>query len=240
MVDARLGIILLAAAALSACDGTKPPTAQQTCQTGAYRLADGRVLDIAPSQGDDLRWRLDDGRSGRLSAKDHWSSTLGWTSKPDGVTVALGACGARSVTFTDKGAAPLAGTRLDFATREVNFDSGGLALHGRLVLPIGDGPVPVVVEVHGSEKDAATVFNADQRMLPAQGVGVFVYDKRGTGKSAGKYTQDFQTLAADAAAGGLRGGRLRPGRLSGRGEHRPDGGGAGAQGLRGGRPRGGG
>ena len=35
-------------------------------------------------------------------------------------------------------------------------------------------------------------------MFPAQGIGAFVYDKRGTGKSGGVYTQDFTTLAADA------------------------------------------
>lgn len=199
MTDARPALILLAALALAGC-GAKGLTAQQTCQTGVYRLADGRVLDIAPSEGPDLRWRLNDGRSGRLSAKDHWSSTLGWTGKPDGVTVALGACGARTAAFADKGAAPVSGERLTFVSRDMTFVSGGLTLHGRLVMPPGDGPAPVAVEVHGSEKDAATVFNPEQRMMPAQGVGVFVYDKRGTGQSQGKYTQDFTVLAADAAA----------------------------------------
>jgi hypothetical protein len=37
-----------------------------------------------------------------------------------------------------------------------------------------------------------------QRMLPAEGIGVFAYDKRGTGASGGQYTQDFELLAADA------------------------------------------
>jgi hypothetical protein len=35
-------------------------------------------------------------------------------------------------------------------------------------------------------------------MFPAQGIGAFVYDKRGTGASGGTYTQDFPTLATDA------------------------------------------
>lgn len=35
---------------------------------------------------------------------------------------------------------------------------------------------------------------------PRSEFGVFAYDKRGTGKSSGKYTQDFEVLAADAAA----------------------------------------
>jgi uncharacterized protein len=39
-----------------------------------------------------------------------------------------------------------------------------------------------------------------QRTFPAQGIGAFVYDKRGTGVSGGTYTQDFNVLAADAVA----------------------------------------
>ena len=39
-----------------------------------------------------------------------------------------------------------------------------------------------------------------QRLLPAENIGAFVYDKRGTGGSGGKYTQDFDTLADDAVA----------------------------------------
>jgi uncharacterized protein len=35
-------------------------------------------------------------------------------------------------------------------------------------------------------------------MFPAQGIGAFVYDKRGTGISGGTYTQDFSVLADDA------------------------------------------
>ena len=37
-------------------------------------------------------------------------------------------------------------------------------------------------------------------MLPAEGVGAFVYDKRGTGASGGSYSQDFSLLADDAVA----------------------------------------
>ena len=59
-------------------------------------------------------------------------------------------------------------------------------------MPKGGGKVPVVVLVHGSEHDSALDFYALQRMFPAQGIGAFVYDKRGTGASGGTYTQDFE------------------------------------------------
>jgi hypothetical protein len=68
------------------------------------------------------------------------------------------------------------------------------------VLPTGTDPVPIVVLIHGSERDSARDWNALQRLLPAENVGAFVYDKRGTGKSEGKYTQDFNVLADDAVA----------------------------------------
>jgi hypothetical protein len=71
-------------------------------------------------------------------------------------------------------------------------------LVGRLVMPKGSGKVPVVVLVHGSETDSALESYALQRMFPAQGIGAFVYDKRGTGLSGGHYTQDFNVLANDA------------------------------------------
>ena len=83
---------------------------------------------------------------------------------------------------------------------EATFEGRGVKLAGRLVMPRGKGPAPVVVLVHGSEDDSARDFNPLQRMLPAMGIGAFVYDKRGTGASGGTYTQDFSLLADDAVA----------------------------------------
>lgn len=59
------------------------------------------------------------------------------------------------------------------------------------MLPEDSAKVPVVVLVHGTEHDSALDSYALQRMFPAQGIGAFVYDKRGTGVSGGTYTQDF-------------------------------------------------
>ena len=199
--------------ALAACGHAPKLTADQVCQAGVYRLSDGRLLDIAPSDGDDLRWRMDDGRSGKLLAKDHWSSTLGWTGQPDGVSVRLPACGGTRISFADKGAQPVAGVRVPLQVRDTTFKSGDATLFGRLVMRAGSERVPVVVEVHGSEKDAASVFDYHQRMLPAQGVAAFVYDKRGTGRSTGTYTQDFEVLARDAAAAEVEARRLTGDRL---------------------------
>src|SRR6185312_17519435 len=76
----------------------------------------------------------------------------------------------------------------------------GVQLAGQLVMPPGTGKVPIVVLVHGSERASALKFYSLQRQLPADGIGVFVYDKRGTGKSGGVYTQNYLLLADDAIA----------------------------------------
>ncbi|MEP7061008.1 MAG: alpha/beta hydrolase [Betaproteobacteria bacterium] len=58
--------------------------------------------------------------------------------------------------------------------------------------------MPIVVLVHGSEHDSARDFYSLQRQLPTEGIGVFVYDKRGTGASGGRYSQSNLLLANDA------------------------------------------
>ena len=183
------------------------------CHVGSYRLASGSVVDIAPSEGDTLRWRLFTGETGQLHRQPDgtWKSTLGWTDRPDGKSVSFSDCEKGDVAFGAD-----AGHRVAFDTTDTTFDSNGVKLVGRLVMPKGAVKAPVVVLVHGSEHDSARDFYSLQRMFPAQGIGAFVYDKRGTGASGGVYTQDFETLADDAVLamqqarklGGARVGRI--------------------------------
>ena len=165
------------------------------CHVGLYAMADGSTLDIALSSEGQLRWRRPDGTSGAfaLAGAQAGVSRLGWTDRPDGHVVKPGDC--NSVSFDGA-----AGRRVPLAVRDVRFQSDGVELVGRLVLPPGNERVPVVVLLHGSEHDSALDFESLQRRLPSQGVGAFVYDKRGTGASGGQYTQDFDLLARDAVA----------------------------------------
>ena len=171
--------------------------ATKDCHIGSYRLADGSAVDIAPSDGDTLRWRLFDGDTGQLHPQKDgtWTSTAGWTGKADGKTVAFSECAKGEISFGHQ-----SGKRIAFDVNETTFESGGVKLVGRLVMPLGSGKVPVVVLIHGSEHDSARDFYALQRMFPAQGIGAFVFDKRGTGASGGAYTQDFDVLAKDDVA----------------------------------------
>lgn len=168
------------------------------CHIGTYKLSDDRIVDIAPIDDGRLRWRLGDGRTGeiRKGTRGAWESSYGWTGRPDGVHVSFGRCDAATIHF-----AGLAGHRLTFDVTETTFAGrGGIALQGRLILPKGGRAAPIVVLTHGAERDSALRFYFLQRMFPASGIGAFVYDKRGTGKSSGQYTQDFDILADDAVA----------------------------------------
>jgi pimeloyl-ACP methyl ester carboxylesterase len=166
------------------------------CRIGAYRTDDGEVIDIAPSVENTLRWRKFDGTTGSLveTSGGAWTSRAGWTDKPDGITVRFD-CDRDTLRFADTPA-----RRVPLVVTESRFVAGDVTLAGRLVLPSGRRKVSIVILVHGSENSSALDTYAMQRLLPAQGIGVYVYDKRGTGASAGKYTQDFPRLAADAIA----------------------------------------
>lgn len=168
------------------------------CHVGAYRLADGQSLDIAPSDEGTLRWRRIDGTSGQLHREhdDSWKSTFGWTDRPDGKDVVFKNCAKGELTFGG-----MAGKRIPLEMHDTVFTGeGGTRLVGQLILPPGSDKVPIVVLVHGSEHNSARTWDFMQRQLPAEGVGAFVYDKRGTGDSAGEYTQDYSVLANDAVA----------------------------------------
>ncbi|MGA9853204.1 MAG: alpha/beta hydrolase [Gammaproteobacteria bacterium] len=185
----------------------------ENCHIGAYRLADDSLVDIGASDGAHLRWRRVDGTTGLLTRHPDgtWTSTLGWADRPDGVKITFSDCKDGRIDFNGIG-----GQRLAFDITNARFKGAGVTLAGRLVLPKGKERVPIVVLVHGSEHFSALDFYDMQRMFPAMGIGVFVYDKRGTGASSGRYTQSFLLLADDAIAAvreakrlaGFRAGRI--------------------------------
>jgi len=182
----------------AALTGGASANLSDNCQIGAYRFTDGEIVDIARSEGNAFRWRKFDGSTGVLHQKEDgsWTSTLGWTDRPDGHTASFTGCANGEIEFDGKKA-----HRIPFDVTDIVFNGrDGVKLSGRLVLPKGNERVPIAVLVHGAEHESARDSYALQRLLPAENVGVFVYDKRGTGASKGKYTQDFDTLADDAVA----------------------------------------
>lgn len=199
---------IAAGAFLVAFGGTRISAETHNCAIGIYRLGDKSTVDIGAGEGPHLRWRRTDGTSGELthSADDQWTSTLGWTMRRDGKLVSID-CANDLIDF-----AGVRGRRLALSTKETRFQGAGVELAGRLIMPEGTAKVPIVVLVHGSEHDSALDFYALQRLFPSVGIGAFVYDKRGTGASGGRYTQDYLLLAEDAIAAVHEARRLAKGR----------------------------
>lgn len=196
---AMSGMLVLCAALLpggqAMASDPQPPHAARPCGVGSYRLDDGRALDIGPGGEGQLRWRTADGRIGTLApaADGGWTSSMGWTGHADGKRVQLHDCGRAGIDFDGT-----PGQRVPLLETETRFQGSGVTLAGRLTLPPGTGKVPLVVLVHGAEHDSALDRYSLQREFAAAGIGVFAYDKRGTGASGGRYTQDYLTLATDA------------------------------------------
>ncbi|HEV7234189.1 MAG TPA: alpha/beta hydrolase, partial [Sphingorhabdus sp.] len=181
--------------------GTASPALAQTerCYPGAYGADDGDYVAIAalsakPEAG--LRYLFRDGRRGFTTDKD-----------------APIVCGSGYVEV--RGASSSARwTEIAFTKTDTSFVSAGTQLSGQLIEPGGaTNDRPLVVMVHGSERTPA-IGSVYAYSLAAQGISVFVYDKRGTGGSEGEYTQNFNLLANDAAAALRHATALAKGRYS--------------------------
>ena len=199
---ALVAVLGIAIHAWSRDDPDPPPPPDVVCHAGAYRDGNGRLLTLTPSD-DGLRYRLESGESGRLTRQPdgRWSATRGWSDDgPPAAVARIGGCDEATIEFGLTGETLVPATREAFRIRETKFESRGVKLAGRLVMPPGDAPVPLAIVLHGSEDYSGRLYYPEQYRLPAQGIAVFVYDKRGTGDSGGEYTQDFYLLASDAAA----------------------------------------
>ena len=68
----------------------------------------------------------------------------------------------------------------------IEFCSGKTTLVGRLVVPEGEGPFPLLVFAHGSGKSATRyTYDPIVDLLKAEGYACFIPDKRGVGDSGG-------------------------------------------------------
>jgi pimeloyl-ACP methyl ester carboxylesterase len=94
--------------------------------------------------------------------------------------------------------------RPTFPSDTLRFRNGGASLAGTLVRPVGPGPFPAVVVVHGSGASGRTdaYYHFWGNYLAARGIAVLLYDKRGVGASSGDFeSATFDDLAGDALAG---------------------------------------
>jgi dienelactone hydrolase len=187
---------------LAGCAASEPPVGL----LGAYALSDGRTVSIRRSADNSLRYRIyENGASGRLYTSPDGSFVSGdgfavrepvvlrvdFTTNEDGVAETL---------EWSYGQEPLLTAARIGREQDVWIDSGGTRLFGRLHLPDRDPPLGGIVLVHGSGKDPGTEWLYNGDFFVANGFAVLAYDKRGTGRSKGEFTFDFEQLADDAGA----------------------------------------
>jgi dienelactone hydrolase len=180
------------------------------CRLGNYVLSDGRSLAITGVDGllHDLAYAMSSGEYGRLT----WVSGNNYTfgSTPAYGSASFSECAAGNVRFDETGKPAVTGHRDALTVTDTFFDSGGTKLHGRLVMPADGHARAIVVWIQGSDDDPATDDEHWQYVLPPLGVGVFVYDKRGSGGSQGTLSADFYVRASDTAAAVHEARRLAP------------------------------
>ena len=196
------GTVALAAAALPIVACADPPAEPpQACYSGAYRFADGGFVVVSPSDEGALRYRVTDGRIGKLYPDDdkHFHGGPGWASRePRIAEAAFDGCPGERLQFRLKDGPSGVAHRVPVTKKTGTFSSIGNTLYGELFTPAK--PQALVVLVYGSGQDSAVTYNYVQHLLPLYDVAVFVYDKRGTGRSNGRFTVDFSELADDALA----------------------------------------
>jgi pimeloyl-ACP methyl ester carboxylesterase len=194
-----------AAPALDAVPNTRLDDAVR-CHLGAYALPGGRFVTITGHAGHprDLQYTLSSGPFDTLRAQPDGS----YTSKAVGVV--FEPCGAGRLKLTQGGTAEQ-GIRLPLAETQTDFTSGGVKLHGKLVMPPGRAPKAMAVWIEGSNNDPSTDDAVWPYELARRGVAVFAYDKRGTGASGGALSADFHVRAQDTAAAVAQARRLAPG-----------------------------
>ncbi|WP_454714200.1 alpha/beta hydrolase family protein [Caulobacter segnis] len=209
-------LIFLAAALAAAVAASTPPALDAVprtrldpalrCRLGAYALPAGEFVTITGHGGHprNLQYTLSTGEFGRLRE----GADSAYTAGP--ITVTFEPCGAGRLRLT-RGQVAEPGVRLPLAETDTTFSSGGVALHGKLVMTGGQRPKALAVWIDGSNNDPSTDDTIWQYELARRGVAVFVYDKRGTGASAGALSADFQVRARDTAAAVIEARRLAPG-----------------------------
>jgi pimeloyl-ACP methyl ester carboxylesterase len=171
------------------------------CKQGAYGPGDGDFVVVVPlpnAQAAGQRYLFRDGRRGSTADAD-----------------APVTCLADAVTIKKSNGGRDRWELIPMTANDTRFTSVGTELAGRLIEPSSKvvGGRPLVVMVHGSER-APALNSPYAYALAAQGMAVFVYDKRGTGGSEGEYTQNFELLATDAAAALAHAKTLAQGRFS--------------------------
>lgn len=91
--------------------------------------------------------------------------------------------------------------RLESWTEEaVRIDGPGGSLSGTLMMPVGPGPHPAIVMIHGAAGGRRDYYRAYAEHFVHAGMAALVYDRRGHGESTGDRELSFLDKSYDAEA----------------------------------------
>jgi uncharacterized protein len=177
---------------------------------GNYELAPGRVILVTKSVAGPMYLDHAEGRMGVLYPIGDRTFVSGPSlvaGFPVELTVAFDAAPpngrAPALTWTPKGQTPQRAIRKAFySTTPVAFMNGETRLSGSLLTPVGPGPHPAVVMIHGSGPVTRETLHPYADVFARNGIAVLIHDKRGAGSSTGNWARaTFDDLAGDALAG---------------------------------------
>jgi dienelactone hydrolase len=172
---------------------------------GSFRAGDGRVFVIAR-----LGWFFD--------VQDATYRTIYAGTAPNRFTIGPAfavplpkfadlAFDGPTLTLT-KAATSVRAERVQHRQTDVSIPANGAVLAGAITEPLGDGPHPGIVIVHGSERGERFYYDIWVGIYTGLGLAVLAYDKRGVGSSSGSYPGEFPTddslaIYADDASAAL-------------------------------------
>lgn len=199
--ERALGIaLLLACLTATAAPAAAVEPANGEDMGGVYLLADGRIITIL-SGAHSAEFELDGVWVAlRATGEDRWTAR----DEPHEDLIVHRSAGGEVTGIELSGPeGRITGTRVDmYGVEEVTFEGPGAILSGSLLLPSGPGPHPGVVIVQGAEIGTRETYRLTASHLARRGVAVLIYDKRGLGRSTGRFVDGtFDTLTADALAG---------------------------------------
>ena len=116
---------------------------------------------------------------------------------------ALGALQSAAAAESSPGLPWSAPATTEVVVEERKFTNGDRELSGTLHMPRSGKPVAAIVVTHSASSPlrSASLYDHLKTVLPALGIAVFTYDRRGSGQSGSQNAGgDFTLLADDAIA----------------------------------------
>jgi hypothetical protein len=182
--------------------------------SGTYDLGAGRTLMLAQASGTGLLWyrELPSLRMGPLWPTTYSTFIIGSAflvldSARMHIRLARDETGrVRGLVIKEGGERERLARRLvPYREQPVVIERQGVRLTGTVLMPVGKGPFPGVVLVHGSGPATRDGFQGLIRFMAdayaRNGIASLIFDKRGTGNSKGDWqTASFDVLAGDVAA----------------------------------------